>query len=300
MRVRDGRHGLLLAGMAAIALGVATAPTASAEIFGGVDFPAGATSFADGVTAFEPVVVGSSPGTSHLVGANALGAPDCGAAQPDSCYVSLGDGGRITFRFLDNVLTGSGTAAQDLYIFEIGPAVEDMLVEVSADGITYTSVGTVSGQPSGIDVDAFGFGPSAILRYVRVTDDPTADGQGGDTAGADLDAIGAISSQAPPTSSSSTSSSTTSTTAGPGSTTSTTTGGTTTSTTVASTTSSTAPSSTSSSSTSVAARASSTTRASSVLARTGTDPWDSWLLSLLLIGLGFVATGRSLTRSARR
>jgi hypothetical protein len=298
MRVRDGRRGLLVAGVAAIALGLATVPTASAEIFGGVDFPAGATSFADGVTAFEPMVVGSSPGTSHLVGANALGPPDCGGGQPDTCYVSLGDGGRITFRFLDNVLTGSGTAAQDLYIFEIGPAVEDMLVEVSADGVTYTPVGTVSGQPSGIDVDAFGFGPSAVLRYVRVTDDPNADGQGGDTAGADLDAVGAISSQAPPTSSS-TSSSTTSTTAGPGSTTSTTTGGSTTSTTVASTTSSTAPASTSSSSTSVAARASSTTRASSVLARTGSDPWDTWLLSLLLIGLGLVATGRSLTRSAR-
>jgi hypothetical protein len=42
--------------------------------------------------------------------------------------VTLGRGGSLTLAFTDNVLTGGGTPAPDLYIFEVGPDVEDTFV----------------------------------------------------------------------------------------------------------------------------------------------------------------------------
>ena len=57
--------------------------------------------------------------------------------------VSLGNGGSITVRFTDNYLSGSGNSAPDLYIYENGTIVERYTVEVSADGVNFTGVGTV-------------------------------------------------------------------------------------------------------------------------------------------------------------
>lgn len=170
--------------------------------FGGVEFPGGASSFADVVTSFAPNVASNQPGVNFLNPANALGAPNfagslaCSAA---SCpYVSLGDGGSITVEFVDNRLTGSGSNALDLWIFEIGPDVEDTAVEVSKDGMLFISVGKVAGATSGIDIDAFGFGIADQFRFVRLTDDTDKGDQTGVTVGADIDAIGAISSIAAP------------------------------------------------------------------------------------------------------
>ena len=116
--------------------------------------------------------------------------------DPTCAFVSLGNGGFITVEFIDNFLTGSGNADLDLWIFEIGPAVESTLVEVSKDGITFFSVGQVGGSTAGIDLDAFGFGTSDLFKYVRLTDVFNDDLGIGITAGADIDAVGAISSVA--------------------------------------------------------------------------------------------------------
>ena len=71
-------------------------------------------------------------------------------------------------------------------------------VDISKDGSTWYSVGGVGGATAGIDIDAFGFGTSDFFSFVRLTDDPNEGQQGnGETIGADIDAVGAIST-APP------------------------------------------------------------------------------------------------------
>lgn len=174
-----------------------------AELIGGVEFPAGAISFADKVTLFAPVINSNQPGNAYLGAERALGSPDYAgstncASQAVCPYVSLGDGGSLTLEFVDNRLTGSGSAAADLWIFEVGPDVEDTFVEISKDGVTYFSVGKVFGSLSSIDIDAYGYGINDQFRFVRLTDDGNEGGQSGITVGADIDAVGAISTVAAP------------------------------------------------------------------------------------------------------
>ncbi len=167
---------------------------------GSVDFPAGAVSFADTLVDYSPVINSGQPGTAYQGGFNALGLPDytgsntC-ANQAACTFVSLGDGGSITLRFIDNVLTGSGDNAADLHIFEVGPDVENTFVDISADGIDWKSVGFVGGSVSSIDIDAFGYGIGDEFSFVRLTDDTNEGGQSGATVGADIDAVGAISTR---------------------------------------------------------------------------------------------------------
>jgi hypothetical protein len=179
----------------AVALGLWLAPAAHADIIGGVDFPQGAVSFADTVVSYT---VGPGGVTVPNQGAlNALGLPDytgAGCVSQAACtYVSLGDGGSIVLRFTDNLLTGSNSSALDLWIFEVGPDVEDQFVEISTDGVTWFPVGAVGGATAGVDIDAFGFTQADQFGYVRLTDDPDKDEQVGFSVGADIDAVGAIS-----------------------------------------------------------------------------------------------------------
>jgi hypothetical protein len=187
----------MLAALAATVL-LSIAPPARAEVFGGIDFPGGIGSFADVVHAFDPVIKNGEPTAPNLDPSKSLGAPDyvsggAGANVQTCTFVSLGDGGSIVLRFTDNRLTGSGDDADDLWIFEVGPDVEDTFVEISRNGSTWFSVGKVFGSRSGIDIDAFGWTPADQFAYVRLTDDGDADGQTGASVGADIDAVGAIS-----------------------------------------------------------------------------------------------------------
>lgn len=174
---------------------------AHAAEFGGVEFPQGAISFADHVVDYSPVMVGTGPTEPHRGSFNALGPPDYSgdnscASQAACSFVSLGDGGSITLKFTDNLLTGSGSASLDLWIFEVGPDVEDTYVDISKDGAIWYSVGKVGGATAGVDIDSFGYGISDQFAYVRLTDDPLADADSGSTVGADIDAVGAISTVA--------------------------------------------------------------------------------------------------------
>ena len=54
-------------------------------------------------------------------------------------------------------------------------------------------MGKVGGSTAGVDLDAFGYGINSSFGYVRLRDDPLLDGQSGATVGADIDAVGAIS-----------------------------------------------------------------------------------------------------------
>jgi len=198
-------QGLAIAAGAALSVLLAGSPAGAVfigNIQGGTDFPEGAVSFADAVASFDPVIKSGQPFDRYMDPADALGVPDYtgdACATSAACEtVSLGDGGSITLRFLDNVLTGSDSSAFDLWIFEAGPDVEDTFVEISTDGVAWTSVGKVFGSTAGIDIDAFGFGTSSAFSWVRLTDDTNEGDQSGGSVGADIDAVGAISTQVIP------------------------------------------------------------------------------------------------------
>jgi hypothetical protein len=170
---------------------------------GGTDFPAGAVSFADNVVNFSPAILGGQPTEPNLNPAKALNVPDYTSGGPctgpETCtFVSLGDGGSLTLRFTDNVLTGSDSTALDLWVFEVGPDVEDTFVEISSNGLTWLPVGKVFGSTAGIDIDAFGFGSASSFSYIRLTDDTAEGDQTGASVGADIDAVGAISTRVVP------------------------------------------------------------------------------------------------------
>ena len=180
-------------------LGLLFSMSATAEVFHGVEFPGGAASFADSVVSYDPAFGGGAIPTAPFRDASqALGVPNFPeGADPE--YVSLGAGGRIVLRFTNNSLTGSGNSDLDLWIFEIGPDVEDTFVDISKDGSTWFSVGKVTGATKGVDIDAFGFGTSDFFSFVRLTDDILLDATSGTTVGADIDAVGAIASAPPVT-----------------------------------------------------------------------------------------------------
>lgn len=167
---------------------------------GGTDFPQGAVSFADAVVGYDPL---GGPSAANQGASHSLGVPDYvsggGCIDLVTCtFVSLGDGGSITLRFTDNVLTGSDNTDLDLWVFEVGPDVEDTFVELSVDGANWTAVGKVFGSTAGIDIDAFGFGTSSAFAFVRLIDDGNEGDQSGISVGADIDAVGAISTRPVP------------------------------------------------------------------------------------------------------
>lgn len=177
--------------------GVIEAGEASpAETFAGILFPAGQISFADEVIAYLPDADGAQPTPVHRNPNRALGAPDNAGrgAEPidGQTTVSLGLGGTLTVGFTDNLLTGSGDANPDLVIFETGE-IESVGVEISRDGLNYFTVGTVGGLNNEIDLDAFGFGSQDRFSFVRLTDLRQGNPNNA-PLGADIDAIGALSS----------------------------------------------------------------------------------------------------------
>lgn len=161
-----------------------------AQVYGGVNFPAGASSFADRVVRYQPDFGGGPvPDITSQDARQILGVPEIGG-------VSLGNGGRIIVKFLDNSLTGSNDSQPDLYIFEVGAA-ETTFVEIRKRGGSWLSVGTATGFAFGIDIDQFGFGQGDNFSFVRLTDDGDSGGGVPFVQGADLVAVGARSS-APP------------------------------------------------------------------------------------------------------
>lgn len=171
---------------------------------GGAEFPQGPVSFADALVAYNPVIKNNEPVLKFRNPLNAVGLPDHTAAEnlnpcPPGGFcsaVSLGDGGTITLRFVDNLLTGSGNNKADLWVFEVGTDIEDTFVEISKNGVAWFAVGKVFGSTAGVDIDAFGWTIADQFAFVRLRDDPDRDAQTGLSVGADIDAVGAISTVA--------------------------------------------------------------------------------------------------------
>jgi hypothetical protein len=161
------------------------------------------SAFADSVLAFNQVPPpAAAPGLNDP--SAVLGAPDydAGASGPDDTGAfSLGDngqeGGFITVEFVDNRLSGSGDDAFDLFVGEVGSVVETINVSISQDGITFISVGQLTGQDRAIDIDPFlaseGFASTDLFRFVRIDDVPGQPANQGSNPGADIDFVAALS-----------------------------------------------------------------------------------------------------------
>ncbi|WP_182868970.1 GEVED domain-containing protein [Rhodopirellula sp. JC639] len=169
---------------------------APSETIAGILFDQGQISFADAVVDYSPDAGGDAPTLIHQTPTSALGAPQTtgrGVEPIDGqTTVSLGLGGTLTLQFVDNYLTGSGDATNDLVVFETGD-IESVRVEISRDGIDFVDVGILGGLTNQLDIDQYGFGPNDRFAFVRLTDLRQGNTTGS-SLGADIDAVGAISS----------------------------------------------------------------------------------------------------------
>ena len=170
---------------------VLTMPLPAAEKFytdsrgKSVRFPLGDLSFADEVVSFEE----GKPAAQYADARDPkqiLGPPNYDEKR-DRNYVTLGCGGRITVRFTDNALVD--VPGPDLYVFEIGPDVEPMHVEISLDAKSWVDVGRLGGGTAALDIAKF-VKPGEAFHFVRITDLKSA--CSGRWPGADIDAVGAI------------------------------------------------------------------------------------------------------------
>jgi OmpA-OmpF porin, OOP family len=180
-----------------LVLGAATSQTNVSDSLVVTDSRNNKVTFKHGLASFADEVVDYKLGTGNPVQASRrseaiLGAPDRGKRKDKLAdAVTLGSGGSITVRFVDNVLVD--VDGLDLYVFEVGPDVEATFVEISEDGATWLTVGRVAGSVSGLDIASV-TKPGQVFRYVRITDDPKQGDSGGEYPGADVDAVGAIGS----------------------------------------------------------------------------------------------------------
>ena len=177
----------------------------------GVYVPDCERAFADKVIRFDPLHTdGPAPSARYANASDALSIPDTDLAT-NTGYLSIGVGGLVELEFTDNVLTNSGDEAGDLHVFEVGPDVEDTFVAVRPTPATraivaaefdankdgFYDVGKVFGGTDSIDLDAvFPNHAAGTLKFdaVQLVDDPGEGSRRGGTAGADIDAIAAISS----------------------------------------------------------------------------------------------------------
>jgi outer membrane protein OmpA-like peptidoglycan-associated protein len=150
-----------------------------------VHFPLGDRSFADEVVSYTMGNPGPKPENARDPQA-ALGPPDY-VDKTKSGEVTLGCGGSLVVRFTDNALID--VPGPDLWVFEVGPAIEPTEVAISRDGKDWIDVGKIAGGTAGLDIAKF-VKPGDSFTYVRLTD--LKKDCGGKWPGADIDAIGAI------------------------------------------------------------------------------------------------------------
>lgn len=80
----------------------------------------------------------------------------------------------------------------DLYIFEVGPTREAAKIEISQNGTDWIYAGNIAGGKSIIDLDNQQISSDIVFYYLRITD--LKDLCKSKSAGADIDAVGAINS----------------------------------------------------------------------------------------------------------
>ena len=113
----------------------------------------------------------------------ALGLPDSSNDTYSTGDLCLGMNGVLVLGFDSLIYDGPG---DDIYVFEVGPAVEETKVEVSNDLTTWYEIGIAEGRTAGLDMA--GKVPANVsFCYVRITD--TGNNSPGSWSGADIDAV---------------------------------------------------------------------------------------------------------------
>ena len=172
-------------------------------------------SFADLVVSYDPTCE-NEIGPTFDNPNSALGTPDWmpnGVSGTGS--VSLGNGGSVSLQFSDNRLTNSGTDDPDVWIFEIGPAVEASAIELRPDNLFtenalidldivdddndgFYPMGDIQGATAFIDVDEIipGYAQGLLVfDAIKITDDVNDENLPcANSSGADIDAVCALSS----------------------------------------------------------------------------------------------------------
>lgn len=148
--------------------------------------PQGESSFADEVVTFTP---GARPSSGIFSNpAHVTGRPDY-TDNDSPGFLSLGCDGVLVVRFTDNALVD--VEGPDLYVFEVGPAVEATVLAISEDGQRWIDVGRIEGSRADVDIATF-VTPRQAFPYVRLTNASRT--CGGRHSGADIDAIAAVGS----------------------------------------------------------------------------------------------------------
>lgn len=151
-------------------------------------FPMGKISFADSLVSYK---VGSpAPIAKYRDSIQCLHEPDyVGYRTPT--FVSLGCEGELIVKFTNNGFMN--LPGDDLYIYEVGPSRESARVEISEDGKNWIYAGTIDGGKSALDLSDENIDTETIFYYVKIIDlkDLCENSM---SAGADIDAIGAINS----------------------------------------------------------------------------------------------------------
>lgn len=166
------------------------APDCAGKVYGqgrrAICLPQGAASFADSVLSFTP---GARPSEGEWAQPRyALGEPDYTRTTAPG-FLSLGCDGVLVLRFDDNALVD--VDGPDLYVFEVGPAVEATELAVSVDGRSWLEVGRVEGARAELELTGI-IDPDEAYRYVRLTNRSRT--CGGRHSGADIDAVAAVGS----------------------------------------------------------------------------------------------------------
>ena len=141
--------------------------------------------FADEVISFEH----GNPWTSDPDNQDpnlTLGLPDSSNAAQSTGDLCLGDRGNIIVHLGLPFYDGPG---DDVYIFEVGPNIEETKVSVSSDLRNWYSVGTAEGRTAGIDLA--GKVPEGMTFYYVALNDGDAKSTGS-YPGADIDAVCAL------------------------------------------------------------------------------------------------------------
>ncbi|MBT0608997.1 OmpA family protein [Aequorivita echinoideorum] len=149
--------------------------------------PLGEISFADRLVEFN---VGSpAPIQKYRDSLQCLEEPNYRNYQTPN-FVSLGCGGSLTVEFTDNGFMN--LPGDDLYIFKVGPSLEPAKIEISQNGKDWIYAGKIAGGKSSIELSDAKIDTETVYYYLKITD--LKDLCRSKSAGADIDAIGAINS----------------------------------------------------------------------------------------------------------
>lgn len=122
----------------------------------------------------------------HARADQAIGTPDYTSPFAPG-FISLGCDGPVVLQFTDNILVD--IEGPDLYIFEVGPAVEVTRLAISYDGEQWIEVGKIEGARADVDIPPF-VEAGDVFYYVRLTN--AGKSCHGRTPDADIDAVAAV------------------------------------------------------------------------------------------------------------